>query len=118
MSSEIPTCNEPTKIVPKTTNEVNKNEQFLTLSNFPTKNEFVALREKMQINGLLELIKNKILNSISSSVSISMEELKPYTDVMNKVFRNLMSEKEFFIMKTETPNANGGVVSYAYTITW
>jgi hypothetical protein len=108
---------DPTMTVPQ--NSSNNNTQ-LTLANFPSKTEMVSLREKLQIGGLLEMIKNRMMNSQTSSVSLSMEDLRPYTAVMDKVFRSLMTDKEFLVMKTEIANAAGSNIppTYSYTISW
>jgi hypothetical protein len=99
-----------------TNNEINKN-YTTSLASFPSKAEVIAIREKMQISSFLELIRDRMYSSVSTSITLSMDDLRPYTSVMDKVFRSLMTEKEFTVMRTETPNT-GGTANFSYTISW
>jgi hypothetical protein len=99
-------------------NEINNNNT-MTLASFPTKNEIIAIREKMQISSLLELIRDKMYNSTTTFITLSMNDLVPFTGVMDKVFRSLMTEKEFTVIRTETVNNNEvGAAGYFYKISW
>jgi hypothetical protein len=96
-------------------NEINKN-YTTTLASFPTKSEVIAIREKMQISSFLELIRDRMYNSVSTSVTLSMDDVRPYTSVMDKVFRSLMTDKEFTVIRSESPNNNGGAAFFSYII--
>ena len=99
-------------------NEINKNHT-MTLNSFPTKNEIIAIREKMQISSLLELIRDRMYSSTTTFIMLSMNDLAPFTGVMDKVFRSLMTDKEFTVIRTETVNNNDvGTPGYSYKISW
>ena len=98
-------------------NAENNKNYIMTLDTFPKKSEIIAIREKMQISSFLQLIRNRMYNSFNPSITLTMEDIRPYTGVMDKVFRSLMTDKEFTVMRTETPQNNGDVV-FSYTISW
>jgi len=91
-------------------------DTILTIQSFPTKAEVIENINKRKISNFLTMIKNKIYESTTNSITLTMDDITPYLSIKESVFYSLINEKNFLIIRNITHNPINEIITY--NISW